>query len=90
MVASECSACGQKLAELERGGRLAGLITIAWAAILITAALSLEALIQLPIWLLVLVWVPLTMGSVLFVLRLAKIASVWRQYEARINPGEGQ
>lgn len=90
MVAHECRACGQELAGLERGGRFAGLLTIALAALLITAALGLESLVRLPAWLLIAVWVPVTMGSVLFVLRLVKTASVWRQYQRQLETSERQ
>ncbi|MEO1488269.1 MAG: DUF983 domain-containing protein, partial [Pseudomonadota bacterium] len=57
--------------------------TIMIAAVLILAALGLESVIQLPLWLLVIIWAPLTMGTVLFALRLAKTASVYQQFEAR-------
>ncbi len=90
MVAGECSACGLDLAALERGGRLAGLLTIALAALLATAALALEAVVQLPLWLMVAVWVPVTVGSVLFALRLVKTANVWRHYQRRLEAGEGR
>lgn len=83
MVAGECRACGLELAALERGGRLAGLLTVALAALLITAALGLESVIRLPLWMIVALWAPVTVASVLFALRLAKTASVWRSYERR-------
>ena len=90
MIAGECSACKLDLAALERGGRFAGLLTIALAALLATAALALEAVVQLPLWLMVVVWAPVTMGSVLFALRLVKTASVWRHYARLCEPGEGR
>lgn len=88
MVAGECRACGLELAALERGGRFAGLLTIALAALLITAALALESLVQLPLWLIVALWVPVTVASVLFALRLAKTASVWRHYQRQFENEE--
>lgn len=65
---------------LERGARLAGLITILIAALLITAALALEEFVRPPILVHVLIWVPLTFGFVLGTLRLFKTASVYRTH----------
>ncbi|MEO1048625.1 MAG: DUF983 domain-containing protein [Pseudomonadota bacterium] len=79
-VAGQCPACGQELAALERGGRLAGLLTIAVAALLITAAIAVEELLRPPLWLQVIVWAPLTVAAVLGGLRLLKTASVYREF----------
>lgn len=88
-VAGECSACGLELAALERGGRLAGLLTIATAFLLMALAFALDEMLRPPIWLHVLLWAPLTVLSVLGVLRLFKAAGVYRQY-ARIEQGPGE
>lgn len=90
MVAGECQVCGLELAALERGGRFAGLLTIALAALLISAALALESLVELPLWLVVALWAPMTSATILFALRLAKTASVWRQYQRKFGAGEGR
>ncbi|MEO1648812.1 MAG: DUF983 domain-containing protein [Pseudomonadota bacterium] len=79
-VAGQCPACGQELAALERGGRLAGLLTIAVAALLITAAITVEELLRPPLWLQVIVWAPLTVAAVLGGLRLFKTASVYQEF----------
>ena len=68
------------MAGLERGGRLAGLLTIVIAGLLITAALALEEFVRPPIFVHVLIWVPLTFGCVLGTLRLFKTASVYRTH----------
>ncbi|MDJ0977062.1 MAG: DUF983 domain-containing protein [Erythrobacter sp.] len=81
-VAGTCRACAQPLAELERGGRLAGLLTLLIAALLITAAIALDEYARPPIWVHVILWAPLTVGAVLGALRLFKTASVYRRYEA--------
>lgn len=85
MVADRCRVCGQPLAEMERGGRLVGLITIAVAAVLITAAMALEEFARPPLWLQVVLWAPLTIGAVLLALRLTKIAGLYAEYEKRQN-----
>jgi len=92
-VAGECRSCGLVLADLERGARLAGLLTIAIAALLITLALVMDEALRPPLWLHVVIWTPLTIGGVLGSLRLFKTAAVYRQYELRRtsqneSPGE--
>ena len=83
MIAGECRACGQPLAELERGGRLVGLITIAVGGLLILAALTLDAVLRPPLWVHGIVWVPLTIGAVLGTLRLYKVVGLYSEYEKR-------
>ncbi|MEP0191421.1 MAG: DUF983 domain-containing protein [Erythrobacter sp.] len=80
-VAIECRACGLPLAQLERGGRLAGLLTMVIAAILITIALTIETTWQPPLWLQAVFWAPVTVLTVLGALRLYKTAMLYRQYE---------
>lgn len=84
-VAGECRACGLELAALERGGRLAGLITIAIAALLITAALALDEWLRPPIIVHALLWLPLTIGAVLGALRVFKGLSVYRSFAGTGN-----
>ena len=79
-VADTCRVCGQELAGLERGQRLAGLLTIMVAALLITGALALDTFVRPPLWLHGVIWLPVTIGSVLGVLRLFKTASIYRAY----------
>lgn len=83
MIAGECRACRQPLAELERGGRLVGLITIVVGGLLVFAALSLDAALRPPLWVHALLWAPLTVGSVLGVLRIYKVAGLYSEYEKR-------
>lgn len=83
-IALTCDACGLDLGALERGGRLAGLFTIVLAALLIGAALGLDALLRPPLWLSALVWAPLTVGGVIFALRFYRTALLYRQYEEHL------
>ncbi len=81
-IASRCDACGLELAPLARGGRLAGLVTMVLATLLITAAVLIDDALRPPIWLQALIWAPLTVGVVLGALRLFKAISVFGAYEA--------
>lgn len=89
-IAMKCRACGLPLAELERGGRLAGLLTIVIAAVLIAIALTVEATWQPPLWLQALVWTPVTVLSVIATLRLYKTALLYRQYEIACEREAGE
>ncbi|MEM1195182.1 MAG: DUF983 domain-containing protein [Pseudomonadota bacterium] len=82
-IAGQCGSCKEPLAELERGGRLAGLLTILVAALLIVCALAFDEWVRPPIWLHAVLWVPLTIGAVLGALRVFKTASVYREFEKR-------
>ncbi len=85
-IADRCRACGEDLAKLERGGRLAGILTLLIAGLLIGAAIALDIYVRPPIWVHVVLWVPLTIGSVLGALRLFKAASVYRTYLLASEP----
>ena len=80
-VATRCRACGLPLAELERGGRFAGLLTMTIAALLIMIALAIETVWQPPLWLQAAFWAPVTVLSVIGALRLYKTVILYRQYE---------
>ncbi|MEL6237450.1 MAG: DUF983 domain-containing protein [Pseudomonadota bacterium] len=80
-VAGECRVCALGLAELEWSGRLAGMLTIFVAALLVTAAIALDEFVRPPIWVHVVLWVPLTVSSVLYSLRLFKTAGVYSRFD---------
>lgn len=79
-VADQCRVCALELGAMERWGRVAGIITLLIAALLIAAALALDTYVRPPIWVHVALWVPLTIASVLGALRLMKTAGVYRSY----------
>lgn len=88
-VADHCRACDFDYAGLERGGRFAGLVTIAVAVLLCSAALGLDALFQLPIAVQFAIWAPLTVGGVLYALRFYKTLLIYAAYERRHGESEG-
>jgi len=83
-IALSCEACGLDLGAMERGGRLAGLLTMVLAAVLIGVALGVDAAFRPPLWLSALVWAPLTVGGVIFVLRFYRTTLLYRQYEGHV------
>jgi uncharacterized protein (DUF983 family) len=80
-LADECSACGLNLLSLERGGRFVGVVTMLLALVLILAALGVDEWLRPPLWLSFLFWGPVTVGGVIFALRLYKTMWVYHQYE---------
>jgi uncharacterized protein (DUF983 family) len=82
-LADECSACGLDIINLQRGGRFVGVLTALLALVLITAALALDEWLRPPLWASFLFWGPVTVGSVIFALRLYKTMWVYHQYEER-------
>ncbi len=86
-IALSCDKCGLALTELERGGRLAGLVTILVAALLIGLAMAADIYLRPPFWLQVVVWAPVTMAVVIGTLRLYKTVLLYRQYEIRAEKG---
>ncbi|MBD2842300.1 DUF983 domain-containing protein [Erythrobacter rubeus] len=82
-VALKCENCQLDFTGLERGGRLAGLVTVLIAAILIGLATAIDVAISPPFWLQVMFWAPATVAAVIGVLRFYKTALLYRQYEAQ-------
>ena len=82
-LADECSACGLDFLSLERGGRFVGVLTMLLALALILAALGVDEWLRPPLWASLLLWGPVTVGAVIFALRLWKTMWVYHQYEER-------
>jgi uncharacterized protein (DUF983 family) len=80
-LAEECGKCGLDFLSLERGGRFVGVITMLTALALILAALAFDEWLRPPLWASLVFWGPVTMASVIFVLRLYKTMWVYHQYE---------
>ena len=87
-IAIKCDACDLDFTALERGARLAGVVTILTAAILISIALGIDITFNPPIWLQALIWGPVTIASVISVLRCYKTLLLYRQYEIQIERGD--
>lgn len=82
-LADECTNCGLDIINLQRGGRFVGVLTALLALVLICAALGVDEWLRPPLWVSFLFWGPVTVGSVVFGLRLYKTMWVYHQYEER-------
>lgn len=87
-VALECSECRLDLGTLERGGRFAGMLTVILAIVLMMIAVGIEAAFRPPLWLQAAFWAPVTVGGVIFALRLYKTLLLYAAYERQKEPSE--
>ncbi len=87
-IALKCSHCDLDLGALERGGRFAGVLTALVAIVLIIIAYGIEATLRPPLWLQAAFWAPVTVGVVIYALRLFKTTLLYAAYEGKEDGGE--
>ena len=80
-VAMKCSSCELDYTKYERGGRVSGLFTVVIAIILIVIAVSIENTFRPPLWLQAAFWAPVTVGTVIYSLRLFKTVLLYAAVE---------
>lgn len=80
-IADNCEKCGLELRPLERGSRWAGVLTLLLALVLTGLALAIDAIVAPPLWLQLAFWAPVTVGGVIFALRLFKTLLLYAAYE---------
>ncbi len=81
--AMRCTSCDLPFAELERGGRIAGFITMVIAVVLIMIAVGIESAFRPPLLLQFAVWAPLTVIVVIGTLRVLKVLPAMEVYDER-------
>jgi uncharacterized protein (DUF983 family) len=89
--ADRCSACGLDIAGFNVGDGPAAFLTLILGTIVVAGAITLELTLHPPLWLHMLIWVPVTAVGVVLSLRAAKGALVAAEYrnaarEGRITP----
>ena len=89
--ADRCSACGLDIAGFNVGDGPAAFLTLILGTIVVAGAITLELTLHPPLWLHMLIWVPVTAVGVVLSLRAAKGALVAAEYrnaarEGRIAP----
>jgi len=82
-VAPKCSHCDLDLAGLERGGRFVGMVTVIFAIILMLIAVGIETAFRPPLWLQAAFWAPVTVGGVIYMLRLFKTVLLYAAFEKK-------
>ena len=89
--ADRCSACGLDIAGFNVSDGPAAFLTLILGTIVVAGAITLELTLHPPLWLHMLIWVPVTAVGVVLSLRAAKGALVAAEYrnaarEGRITP----
>lgn len=84
-IAYRCKACGLEFAQLERGGRAGSLVTFAIAALLIMLALALDSWLRAPLWVMAVIFIPLTFATTLAGLRFFKTLLLTASYERSLE-----
>ena len=83
-----CPACGLDHGRYNVGDGPAAFLTLIIGALLISAALTLDTLVNPPFWVHVVLWVPLTVAAVLYGLRVGKAALLASEHQRQAAEGK--
>jgi uncharacterized protein (DUF983 family) len=86
--APKCRACGLDFSSFNVGDGPAAFLTLLVGALITGLAIAVDLTMEPPIWVHVLLWVPLTLAAVVFSLRFAKGMLLALEY--RNQAGEGR
>lgn len=78
--AARCRACGLDYTGFNVGDGPAAILTLLIGALITGLALWVQIAFDPPFWVHVILWVPLTVGAVLYGLRMAKAALLYAEY----------
>jgi len=84
---AKCSACGLDYSRYNVGDGPAAFLTLIIGALLVVLALTLDAAVQPPLWVHILLWVPLTAAAVVYGLRVAKGALLASEHQRQAAEG---
>lgn len=92
--AKRCPACGLDFSSFNVGDGPAAFLTFFLGALIVGLAVTLELTVHPPVWVHLLLWLPLTVLATIASLRIAKAALLALEYrnrarEGRIDPGDG-
>lgn len=82
-----CASCGLDFHRYNVGDGPAAFLTLIIGALLIAAALTLDAVARPPMWVHVLLWVPLTIVAVIYGLRVGKAALLASEHQRQAAEG---
>lgn len=89
-MANACSACGLQFSDYEGGGRFVGLLTMVIALVLIGVAWWIDSAFRPSLVLQMLIWLPVTVATVIGSLRLFKIVFLYANYERSLAAPEDE
>ncbi|MCU6454421.1 DUF983 domain-containing protein [Sphingomonas sp. A2-49] len=89
--ADRCSHCALDYSQFNVGDGPAAFLTLILGTLVVIGAIALELTLHPPLWLHMLIWIPVTLAGVVWSLRLAKGALMSAEYrnaarEGRIDP----
>lgn len=92
--AVKCRACGQDFRRFNVGDGPAAFLTFGIGALIVALAIGLELTVHPPVWVHIVLWLPLTALATLYSLRIAKAAMLALEYrnkarEGRLGDGRG-
>lgn len=82
-----CRACGLDIAAFNVGDGPAAFLTLILGTIIMAAAIALELTLHAPLWVHLLIWLPVTFLGVIGSLRIAKAALLAAEYRNRAEEG---
>ena len=85
--ADSCPACGLDLTGFNVGDGPAAFLTFGIGAVVVALAVTLELTLHPPLWVHMLIWVPVIGGGVIWSLRLAKAALLAAEYRNAAREG---
>ena len=85
--ADRCSACGLDFTRFNVGDGPAAFLTLILGALVVAAAIVVELKLSPPLWIHMLIWIPVSAAGVLLSLRLAKGALMAAEYRNRAREG---
>ncbi|MDO7843976.1 DUF983 domain-containing protein [Sphingomonas immobilis] len=91
--APTCRACGLDLSKFNVGDGPAAFLILILGAVIVAAAIVIQLKFAPPIWLQIVLWIPVTAAAVVWSLRIAKAALLASEYrnkarEGRIAPSD--
>ena len=83
-----CDECGLEYGRYNVGDGPAAFLTLIIGALLIAIALTLDAVVRPPLWVHVILWVPLTAAAVVYGLRVGKGALLASEHQRQAAEGK--
>jgi uncharacterized protein (DUF983 family) len=85
--AEKCAACGLDFTQFNVGDGPAAFLTLILGAIIVTLAVALQLAFDPPLWVQMLIWIPVTGVGVVASLRIAKAALMTAEYRGAAREG---
>lgn len=85
--ADSCPACGLDFSSFNVGDGPAAFLTLIIGTVIVALAITLELTLHPPLWVHMLIWIPVTAAAVMAALRLAKGALIAAEYRNAAREG---